>query len=112
MWNPGLNKEQVADIERVQKSFLYIILEKDYHNYSHALEQVDLETLEERRLKLCTNFAKKAARDPKHKNWFVENKQCGVETRSDKTQYKTPLHRLGRFEKSPIPYLTGLLNNL
>ena len=36
VWNPGLTKEQVADIERVQKSFLYIILEKDYQNYTHA----------------------------------------------------------------------------
>ena len=111
VWNSGINKEQACDIERVEKSFLHIVLGEDYILYAHALDKVGLDTLEERRLKLCLNFAKKADRDPKHSNWFIEYKQPGVETRSTKNKYVTPLHRLKRFAKSPIPYLTGLLNN-
>ena len=109
--NSAQTKEKVTDIERVQKSFLYIVLENDYLDYDNALAKVGLDSLEDRRLQLCTSFAKNAAKDPKHKIWFVEHKQSGVETQSVKSKYKTPLHRLNRFGKSPIPYLTGLLNN-
>ena len=111
VWNSGINKEQFCDIERVQKSFLHIVLGEDYTGYADALDKVGLDTLEDTRLKLCQNFAKKAVKDPKHSNWFVEYKQTGVETRSTKKKYVTPLHRLDRYSKSPIPYLTGLLNN-
>jgi hypothetical protein len=75
VWNSGINKEQVCDIERVQKCSLHIVLGEDYTGYADALAKVGLDTLEERRLKLCQNFAKKAVKDPKHSNWFVEYKQ-------------------------------------
>ena len=112
VWNSGITKEQSNDIERVQKAFLHIILEKMYTNYETALETIGLETLQQRRLKLCENFVKKAVKDPKHKHWFDEYNQCGPKTRSEKTKYITPLHRLERFHSSPIPYLTDILNNL
>ena len=70
-----------------------------------------LESLEQRRTKLCTTFAVKAVKHPKHKRWFVETDPDAPDTRSNKTKYKTPLFRLGRFRKSPIPYLTDLLNS-
>ena len=65
-------------------------------------------------MKLCGNFARKAVKDPKHKHWFEEYKQCGAKTRSEKTQYEyiTPLYRLEIFHKSPVPYLTEILNNI
>ena len=79
-------------------------------SYDSALDKMYLETLESRRTKLCSNFATKAAKDPKHKHWFVPDKQSGADTRSAKLKYKTPLYRLTRYRKSPIPYLTDLLN--
>ena len=30
VWNTGLTLEEIADIERVQKSFLHIVIEHDY----------------------------------------------------------------------------------
>ena len=87
------------------------MLGEDYTGYADALDKVGLDTLEDTRLKLCQNFAKKAVKDPKHSNWFVEYKQTGAETRSTKNKYVAPLHRFERYSKSPIPYLTGLLNN-
>ena len=53
VFNHGLTLEEVSDIERVQKSFLQIALGKKYCGYENALELCELETLEERRLKLC-----------------------------------------------------------
>ena len=110
VWNSGIKKEDVADIERVQKSFLHIVLGKDYQSYQSALEKTSIETLESRRTKLCLNFAKKAAKHDKHNHWFVPTDPAAPGTRSVKMTYKTPLCRLNRFEKSPIPYLTNLLN--
>ena len=52
VWNSALTKEHVADIERVQKSFLYILLENEYLNHGNALAKVGLDSLEDRRLKL------------------------------------------------------------
>ena len=39
--------------------------------YTKALEICELETLEERRQKLCKTFAIKASKHPKHSNWFI-----------------------------------------
>ena len=60
VWNCGLTQEEIIDIERVQKSFLYIALGNAYHGYGDALEIMQLETLEDRRSNLSKSFALKA----------------------------------------------------
>ena len=110
VWNSALTKDESHNIERVQKSFLHIALGNGYRSYPTALDQANLENLEERRTKICRNFAEKAAKHPKHKHWFVPNNPPGPSTRSKKVEYKVPISRLSRFKKSPIPYLTSLLN--
>ena len=112
VWNGSITKEEISDIEGVQRSFFHIVLGKEYSSYESALEKLDMESLEERRLKLCITFAKKAANHPKHQKWFVQNETVGTETRSKKTKYKVPNARLDRFKTSPIPYVTDLLNKL
>ena len=111
VWNSGLKKEEILDIERVQRAFLHIVLGQEYHSYELARIKINMETLEERRTQLCTKFAVKTAKHPKHKHWFVPSDPDAPDTRSDKTKFKTPLCRLNRFKTSPIPYLTGLLNS-
>ena len=111
VWNYGLTKEDISDIERVQKSFLHILLGSQYICYKSALAKVQLETLEERRTSICEKFAMKAAKHPKHRTWFEVNAPSGPGTRSEKSKYKPPLCRLQRYQKSPIPYLTSLLNS-
>ena len=110
VWNSSLTKEDSLDIERVQKAFLHLALGSQYQNYESALERCNLATLESRRTKLCTTFAHKSAKHPKHKHWFEPNLDVPA-TRSCKPQYRLPLARLGRYNNSPIPYLTRLLNN-
>ena len=110
VWNSGLTLEEITDIERVQKSFLHIVLGHQYQDYQSALEIAHLETLVQRRLKLCKKFAMKASRHPKHRKWFVKT-EPGPNTRSDKQLYKSPICKLTRTRKGPIPYLTNLLNN-
>ena len=111
VWNCSLTKDDSCEIERVQKSFLHIVLEKSYLNYDEALEKFQMETLEKRRKQICEKFAIKASKHPKHQTWFKKNNDP-VGTRSDKTNYMKPLARLQRYKDSPIPYLTKLLNNM
>ena len=111
LWNSAITQEETLDIERVQKSFLHIAMGNNYHSYESALERAELESLEARRTKLCLSFAKKAAKHPKHKHWFAPSDSSAPDTRSEKFTFKKPLCRLTRLKKSPIPYLTGLLNN-
>ena len=111
VWNSNLTKDEVSSIERVQKSFLHIVLGQRYNNYESALRIVNLETLEKRRTQLCLSFAIKASKHPKHQSWFVPSNQLGADTRNKKVIFKPPLCRLNRFAKSPIPYLTSLLNS-
>ena len=111
VWNSGLTQEEVSDLERVQKSFLHVALGSDYVDYKSALVKANLDTLVNRRIKLCQKFALKASRHPKHSNWFVKSDQ-GPNTRSIKEKYKTANYRLTRTRKGPIPYLTKLLNTM
>ena len=110
VWNSSVTKEKSYDIERVQKCFLHIVLGSQYLDYEYALKRTGLDSLKSRRLKLCTTFAQKSAKHPKFKHWFVPQLKLN-NTRSKKPLYKPPMYRLERFNNSPIPYLTRLLNS-
>ena len=112
VWNCSITLEEVTDIERVQKAFLYIALGEMYCRYERALEEMELETLEGRRLQLCRTFATRAYNHPKHQMWFQQYEKVGAKTRSSKPEFKIPLARLDRYKGSPIPYLTSLLNSI
>ena len=108
VWSPGLTKAQINQIERVQKCALAVIL--DYLSYNHAIEVVGVKTLAERRQDLCLKFAEKALKHSKFSNWFAQNEPVNIVTRSKKTTLKPVQTRTNRFTKSPIAYLTDLLN--
>ena len=108
-WHPGLTAGEATDIERVQISALNIILGMDYTSYSTALDYFNLETLDSRRDLLCKNFEFKAARNPKHANWFKLNVKT-TNTRLSEPKFKPVIYRTTRFQKSPLSYLTSLLN--
>ena len=118
VWEPGLNQAQHKQIERVQKCAFYVIMGEQYSNYDNALKALKSETLSERRIKLCLNFAKKSETNHKFKNWFVPDvavPQPLPHTRSDKTiiqlKYKPVTVRTDRYRDSPLPYMTTLLND-
>ena len=48
VWNSGLSKTEVVELERIQKTFLHIALGTKYHSYDEALQTTNLETLENR----------------------------------------------------------------
>ena len=59
MWHSGLTRVQTKGIERIKRISFRIILGPAYENYKQACEYLGTQTLEERRVKLCQNFARK-----------------------------------------------------
>ena len=85
-----------------------------YKSYEQALDLLEYETLYERRISLCEKFAKKALKHSKYKNWFNMNEQKpSKNTRHKKIEKFLPVKtRTDRYRKSPLPYLTEMLNGL
>ena len=59
VWHSSLTEDNSNDLERIQKCALKIILGNKYNNYDDALQELDLQSLKERRKDLCLTFAKK-----------------------------------------------------
>ena len=108
-WQSSLTLAEKADIERVQKSACHIILGGLYGSYTNALEVLNLESLEVRRNNLCLKFALKEEKHEEFQYWFKKNVK-NVNTRHSTMKYCTVKANHTRFEKSPISYLTKLLN--
>ena len=107
VWHSMLTDQNSKAIERVQKTALAVILGPCYVCYKNALAQTDLERLDERRAKLSLSFARKAAKHPLHSSWFkMPQENAHMNTRSIIPAKATTQRLL----KSPIPYLTHLLN--
>ena len=109
VWNGSITGGNILDIERIQKTALHIILGKKYKSYNSALKQSGLGKLADRRQKICLTFAKKAAKHEKFTSWFKAN-QKQTATRQAQPEYCNVYRRTDRFKKSPIPYLTDMLN--
>ena len=117
VWQPALTQQEMKQIERVQRCAFYIILGDDYSSYDNALDTLECENLNERRVQLCKKFAQKSVKNQRYSNWFTLNTDPppSIKTRqgSTKTQlkYNPVMTRTDRYMKSPLPYLTDLLNN-
>ena len=57
LWDSSLTDQNILDLERVQKTFVNLILEKEYTTYQEGLDQLQLDSLEKRRKILTLRFA-------------------------------------------------------
>ena len=110
-WHSGLTQKQSADIERVQRVALNIILSDKFGFsdicYDQALVILELEPLAVRREELCINFARKALRS-RHKDMF-HTLSSQPNTRNKPAVYEAPSNTRRCFN-SPLNYLTRLIN--
>ena len=89
-----------------------------HESYESALDTLESDNVNDRRIKLCQNFAKKSFKHPHYTNWFCESEEVlpNIETRGDGSRKINKLKpvqtRTRRYSKSPLPYLTELLNNM
>ena len=70
VWHHSITEEEISDLERVQKVAFILILKESYICYEQALAELNLETLDERRERLCLNFAKKCLKYEKTWDMF------------------------------------------
>ena len=112
-WHGAITEEEKLDIERVQKSACHIILGDSYISYRSSLKSLNLDPLTLRRDKLSLKFAIKAEKHPKHKKWFKLNSNYSHTRNSNAkfVKYKEIYAKHSRFQKSPLGFLTGLLND-
>ena len=109
VWHSSLTGVERLDLERIQKSACHIILGDRYSSYSSARKKLNLDTLHGRRIKLCKKFAKKSLKHEKFKSWFKCNVKSSV-TRLKQPKFCQVYCRTVRFDKSPLSYLTRILN--
>ena len=108
IWNSGLTKAQVNDIEKIQKVALKIILGDQYKTYDKACHYFDTEKLSLRRLKLCTNYAIKLYQSDRSADFFTPTNK--TVTRGDHPLLAEDTCRTARCYNAPHNYLTRLVN--
>ena len=106
VWNGALTKNDADRLERIQKNACRVILGDKYGTYDNALQLLNIPKLSERRVELCVKFAMKTAGNNKYSAWFPKPAK---KTKNSK-KYKEPFARTTAYKKSPIFYLTKLLN--
>ena len=101
-----------ADIERVQRVAITIILGQYDIHYIQACTHLGLKPLFIRRQELCERFAlKTSSPDCRHSDMFQLEKNGTHFTRGE-NRFREHVCLKNRFYKSPLPYLTRLLTQL
>ena len=111
VWHPGLTTSQSRDLDRAQRVAMAAITGRWEPSHSQQLLQLGLEPLGPRRVKLCRTFAKRTAENSRHMDLFIPT---GARTRKGKKTktYRETSSRTETHFKSPVPYLTRLLNGM
>ena len=110
VWHSSITEEDIASLERVQKTALRIILKDRYSDYLSALNQTGLNTLKGRRTQISLKFANNCVQSDRNAKMFPLNVKK-INTRPNEKYYVTPAHT-ERLASSTIPYLQKLLNLL
>ena len=110
VWHSSLTKKDRKDLERVQKAALRVILGDRYKSYEEALKTIKIDSLEERRQKICLKFAKQCLRNEKLKDMFPRTQSGHKMDKRYKEKYVVKKTMTERFKKSAIPSMQRLLN--
>ena len=110
IWNSGLTKGQVADLEKIQKIALKIILDDNYISYDVACTLMNIVPLKLRRTELCTTFAIKLYKSPRSYEYFTPAEKL-VNTRSEhQLLVEEKRSNTKRCQNAPHKYLARLIN--
>ena len=111
VWHSSLSVRNKADLERLQKAAVRVMMGKEYSTYKNGLKILKLESLEKRREALCLRFAKNCLKHEKMKNLFPINTSKHSMKKRKQRKYQTKKHNTKRYKKSSLPYMRNLLNN-
>ena len=110
VWHYSITQEERQDIERVQKTALRLILKDEYSTYSVALSTSNLESLDQRREKLCLKFAFKCLQQDKSKSMFPLNNNKVQDNLRSKEKFLAQHVNTSRLANSSIPQMQRALN--
>ena len=110
VWHSSLSKSNENDIERVQKSALKLILKETYSDYETALKLLDIETLHDRRKRLCLKFAHKCLKNDTFKKLFLLKKTNHKMDKRKTEKFLIKQINTERYKKSAIPAMLRMLN--
>ena len=110
VWHSGLTVRLSADIERVQRVALSIVLGETEFDYSRSCALLGLKPLYIRRQELCERFSRKTASPQCRHNDLFQIQTSGYDTRSN--AYREHFCHTTRFYNSALPFLTRTLNQL
>ena len=110
IWNSGLTKGQINDLEKIQKVAFRIILDESYTSYDVACTLLNVSPLQYRRSDLCTKFAIKLYKSPRSNEFFTPAVKL-VNTRSElQLLVKESVTNTKRCYNAPHNYLARLVN--
>ena len=111
VWHSSLTKTNENDLERVEKSALKLILKEEYRDYKNALKVLAVESLFERREKLCLKIAKKCLKNENFRKLFPLRKTSHVMERRKTEKYLISNMNTEIYKKSAIPSMLRLLQD-
>ena len=104
-----LTNQNIADIERIQKIVLKVILGHEYVDYDTACKIMSTTTLHARRKQLALRFALSCLGSQQHRHLFKQRRSTYYELRNIKS-FELPQCFTHRYASSPIPAMINLLN--
>ena len=110
VWHSSISRENCLSLERVQRSAVRLIIGGKNFDYQASLKKLQLSSLEERRTKLCLNFAKGATLNSRTNQMFPIRKEIRKNRRRFTEKYFVNKAKTKRYQQSAIPFLQNLLN--
>ena len=111
VWNSSLTQKNINDLERVQKAAVRVIYgNNNYVSYLQALQELGMDSLADRREKMCLKFAKNCLKIDNMKQLFPRYvSKCPMLTRN-KCKYAVNRSLTERYRRSAIPDMQRKLN--
>ena len=110
VWHSSLTEENAADLERVQKTAMKIILGEKYQSYKKSLNYLGLETLEERRKSLCLRFALKSLENENEIQMFSLNEKVHTMKTRNSELLQVQHANTSRLKNSILIYMQNIVN--
>ena len=103
VWHSSITIQQRAMLERLQKTAFRIILKNSYESYDNALKVMNMDTLDNRREKLCLRFAKSCLRHKRMRSMFPVSTTSHSMMKRNCDKFKVNRAITERYKKSAIP---------
>ena len=110
LWHSSLTIRNITDLERVQKAAVRIIIGHGYDSYTQILKLLKIETLFERREKLCLRFAIKSLKVDNFSDLLPKHEKFHKMCTRDQNKFELTQTYSKKYKMSTIPYLQRILN--